>query len=180
MARHCKTFSLLWAALAGLLVAAPPHTARAYEEQVSLDLAIGYTRLADAAQLPESALAADLGAGFGVSDLGVLRASLGYAALLEHGRIAHAGRVRVEALYLLDVLQVVPFFGVGGSLTIAQGRGPSVSGLPGGHVAFGLDYLLSRSWIIGVDARTGFLSETTGFVSVSEVALRVSRLFETF
>jgi hypothetical protein len=185
MARHCKTFCSLASTAGGLLVVAASDlcciaSARAYEEQVSLDVAPAYAHFADSEQLPSQGVGADVGAGFGVSDLGVLRASLGYLALLDGQRVYHAGSIRLEAVYLIDVLQLVPFIGVGGSLTIAQGSSATVSGLPGGHLVFGLDYLLSRSLILGLDARTGFLSEAAGLVSVSGVSVRLSRMFETF
>lgn len=178
MSRHRTTLCALIGAIAALF---QEPSARAYEEQASLDAMIDGTLLFDADTLPASGVGASFGGGLGVSDLVILRGSLGYQALLGDGDSAHAGKLRFEGVYLLDVLQLVPFFGVGGSFTFARGSGgPSVHGYPGVHALAGIDYLLSRSWVLGVDLRTGLLSETGGFRSTTDLSLRVSRMFETF
>ena len=176
MARHCKVFPLI-AALAWQLLATP--SARAYEDQASLDAALGYVLLADGDGDPVQGPGVTLGAGLGLSDLGILRADLGYAALFAQGALRHAGRVRVEAAYLLDVLQFVPFFGLGVSLLVSEGADHAQL-RPGGHLVFGVDYLVSRTWILGLDVRTGVLLDGSRALSATDVSLRVSRLFETF
>ena len=64
----------------------------------------------------------------------------------------HLGRLRVEALYLLDVLKVVPFLGLGASLTNNPDDSAPLPVRVGGHLVFGVDYLVSRSWIVVVFA----------------------------
>lgn len=185
MARHRKTFRLV-AALVPMLVGALP--ARAYEEQASLDTALGYALVLDSPGLPKQGPSIDLGAALGISDIAVVRGLLGYAAFVDGERVSHAGRLRVEALYLIDVLRFVPFFGLGAQLLLAEYRGPNVAAAdasslllrPGGQLVFGADYLLSRSWTLGVDVRAGVLLEHGELRSTTDVALRVSRMFEIF
>jgi hypothetical protein len=198
MLRHCKSFCLVLAVATGFVGLAPHTPARAYDEQASLDAALGYALVVDDAAIAQGP-SLDFGASLGLSDAIVARAALGYA-LAVGGRGARAstraeqretsslGRLRVEAVYLLDVLQVVPFFGLGASITNnPDGTGTSESDpaqLPvrlGGHLVFGLDYLLSRSWIVGLDVRSALLFAGAGErLSGTDVALRVSRMFETF
>ena len=182
MARFCKDLCVLVAGaaalLTSLLVVPPP--ARAYEEQASLDLAVGYVALIDVPRLPTHAASFDVGAGLGVGETVVLRAGLGYARLRDADGRADAGRLRVEGLYLIDVLRAVPFVGVGGSLMVAGTRGDGARLHPGAHLLIGIDYLLSRRWTLGLDVRTGFLADADALRSVTEVGLRASRMFELF
>lgn len=180
MARHCKHF---WRSVGlALGLAAPAYApARAYEEQASLDGSIAYTLLVPDAVLPMHGAALDLGAGLGLGDVAILRGSLGYALLRDGETPArHAGRLRVEALYLLDVLQVVPFFGAGASLIATRPSDEAFRVLPAGHLLLGVDYLASRRWIVGLDVRTGVVVEEGRVRSATEVALRISRMFELF
>jgi len=177
MARHRRVFSVLVAAAWQLLSS---QRARAYEEQASFDMSAGYVSVVDSAHLPAQGTALDLGAALGISDIAVLRGLLGYALLPEGRATAHVGRLRVEALYLVDVLQFVPFFGLGAGLFVARQGDSGVDFLPAGQLVFGADYLLSRSWTLGLDVRTGALLERGEVRSTSDVSLRLSRMFETF
>lgn len=177
MARHYKRFCLICVA-AWLLWR--PAEARAYEEQASLDMGLGYSLLAGSAYPLRHGIAAELGAGIGLSEHTVLRANLGYTALLRNNDIEPVGRLRVEGLYLLDVLQVVPFVGIGATGTTAQDSPARVPLRVGGHVVLGVDYLLSRSWVFGVDLRSALLFEGSRLRSATDLSLRLSRMFETF
>jgi hypothetical protein len=204
MARHDKRFSLLRRQLAdaarperaracrGSIVACivsaicllTSGRARAYDEQASLDLALGYALTVDDDVSAQGA-SVDVGASLGLSDVLVARAALGYASLVDarygEREVSHLGRLRVEGLYLLDVLQVVPFFGVGVTLTNNPHDSASLPVRPGAHLLFGVDYLASRSWILGVDVRSAVLFTGNGqLLNATDVALRVSRMFETF
>jgi hypothetical protein len=182
MPRHCTRFRLC-AGLAGSLAVAllGLRTARAYEEQASLDGSLGYALIVPESNLPAHGAMFDLGAGIGLGDIAVLRGSLGYAFFRDDSRDSvHGGRLRIEALYLLDVLKVVPFFGLGGSLLLASAADNALRVRPGGHVVLGVDYLASRRWVVGLDVRPGVLVEDGRVRSATEVALRVSRMFELF
>jgi hypothetical protein len=181
MARHNKRFRLLVAALALLLSGLfGSSRAAAYEEQVSVDAALGYALLTGPDSSSRQGLGAELGAGIGLSDVVVLRGTVGYAALLRKDDVEQVGRLRLEAIYLLDVLQVVPFFGLGLTLTTAQETSARVPLRPGGQLVVGLDYLLTRSWICGLDVRAALLVDGSELLSATDVSLRLSRMFETF
>jgi hypothetical protein len=177
-----RCFRAFVAALAWLLTIG---SARAYDEQASLDLALGYALTVQDDVIAQGA-SVDLGVSLGLSEAVVARATLGYAALVgpdSYGEreAAHLGRLRVEGLYLLDVLKLVPFFGLGVTLTNSPQNSAALPVRPGGHLLLGADYLVSRSWIVGVDVRSALLFEGDGHrVAGTDVALRVSRMFETF
>jgi hypothetical protein len=185
MARHDKRFRSLFGIAGGATWLLLGGRAHAYEEQASLDTALGYALVVDDDVSAQGA-SAELGASVGLSDTYVARATLGYAGLREStdaGRsVQHLGRLRVEALYLLDVLKVVPFFGLGASLTNnPHDSGPLLPVRIGGQLVFGFDYLASRSWTLGLDVRAALLFEGNGqLLNTTDVALRVSRMFETF
>jgi len=184
MARHNKRFRSLFAIACGAAWLLESGRARAYEEQASLDAALGYALVVDD-EVSAQGASVELGASWGLSDTYVARANVGYASLVEEtyaGRaVQHLGRLRVEALYLLDVLEVVPFLGLGASLTNSPDDSAQLPVRVGGHLVFGVDYLVSRSWIVGLDVRAALLFEGNGqMLNATDVALRVSRMFETF
>jgi len=196
MARHDKRFSFLlgpraeerracrWRIVTLVVCLLSCASARAYDEQASLDLGLGYALTVDDGVSAQGA-SVDVGASLGLSDAVVVRALLGYAALVEprdDGRdVSHLGRLRVEGLYLLDVLKFVPFFGLGAALTNNPNQAAPLPVRPGVHLLFGVDYLTSRSWIVGLDVRSALLFEGDGqWLNATDVALRVSRMFETF
>ena len=92
------------------------------------------------------------------------------------------GFLGLEAIYLLDIVSVVPFFGIG--LDAVLTGGDIAAGLEfGAHAILGADYLLSRDLAIGIDIRPKIL-----FLSAVEdgrldpvyltVALRISHRFD--
>jgi hypothetical protein len=174
MTRHRRAFGLGLGLLCGAAWALP---ARAYEEQASLDVAVGADLLPQSDTLRSVGPTLDVGASLGLSDMFVLRGALGYALQIESG-VQHVGRARVEAAYLIDVLRYVPFFGVGASLWLYDADG--ITARPAGHVVLGLDFLANRTWTVGLDLRTGLLWEDGGLSSVSEAQLRLSRMFDRF
>jgi hypothetical protein len=180
MPRPRRAFTCFAAQLALLLASvAGAHTAHAYDEQASLDLALGYGALAANDRLPRHLLAIDAGGAVGLTDWLVARVGVGYGGLLGDAQTRNVGRGRLELAYLLDVLQWVPFFGVGGGLWALDG--PSGLGLrPEGHLWFGVDYLASRTWTYGVDLRSGVLWQRGDVVSWTECQVRLSRNFELF
>ena len=116
----------------------------------------------------------------GLTESTVVRANAGYAALVRQQEVQHLGRFRLEALYLLDVLQVVPFLGLGATLTNAPDSAARVPLRAGPHLVLGVDYLLSRRWIAGLDLRSALLVEGGHLLCATDVSLRLSRMFETF
>jgi hypothetical protein len=184
MARHCKAFLLVLARSSALLVVCVcvwSGRAMAYEDQASLDLALGATLTAGAETLALAGPEVAAGGSLGLSDLFVLRGQLGYSPLFDPGQVQHVGRARVEAAYLLDVLKFVPFFGLGASLWLYRSsENDTFLVRPGGHLLLGLDYLWSRSWTLGVDVRIGLVIEPSDVASANEAQLRLSRMFDLF
>jgi hypothetical protein len=161
-----------------LLFASSP--ARAYEEQASLDLALGYAGIVHSDSLRPHLGALDVGASLGIRDFLVLRAALGYGMLLEkNAKTQQAGRARVELAYLIDILKWVPFFGLGVGVWGVSSQG-DLSFLAAGHIVFGLDYLITRSFTLGVDVRIGMLLDSGDLVSFNEGQLRSSFMFDLF
>jgi len=179
MPRHCTRFS---AALAGLLWFVPSLTwlgtvsARAYDDQASLDLAAGYVHLADGGPVPSMGADLSLGGSYGLGDMFVARASIGYGLQISNATSSSIGRARAEVAYLLDVLTVVPFFGVGASAWLFQGAGLEVA--PAGHGLIGADVLVTREWNVGIDIRLGLLLHSGDTFSLFESQLRLSRMFD--
>lgn len=155
-------------------------SARAYEDQASLDLALGYAAVVKGVELHPHLGSADIGASLGIRDFLVLRAALGYGVLPERKRkTQQAVRARIELAYLVDVLKWVPFFGLGIGVWGVQRPG-EFSFYPAGHGVLGLDWLVTRAWTLGVDVRLGMLLEGRALRSWNEGQLRLGYMFELF
>jgi hypothetical protein len=71
--------------------------------------------------------------------------------------------VDAGVIYKLDIVQFVPYFGVlAGGYVLTGGSLPSAQVLPGGELAVGADYLLSRRWAVGLAIREHFLFTDLG------------------
>ncbi len=179
MPRLCKRSSAALAGLCGVLLALcvlTTSTAHAYDDQASLDLAAGYVHVSEKAPLPPSGGELTVGGGYGLGDMFVLRGSLGYGLQRAKTSLASVGRGRVELAYLIDVLSVVPFFGLGASAWLFDTGRLEVA--PAGHVLVGADLLITREWNVGLDVRMGLLLHATDTFDVFEGQLRLSRLFD--
>lgn len=155
-------------------------SALAYEEQASLDLALGYAGVVKGVELHPQLGSVDIGGSLGIRDFLVLRGALGYGFLLERKeKTQQAGRARLELAYLVDVLRWVPFFGLGIGVWGVQ-RAGELSFYPTGHALLGLDWLVARSWTLGVDVRLGMLLERRELRSWNEGQLRLGYMFELF
>lgn len=178
MPRKMRSFSYLrrdrWLALiaagASFVFAwLAPSGASAYEDRVTLDLSVR-TFVA-----PDVRVGPLVGGSLGLSDVFTVRAAVGYDFGFTKP-IVHTASGHVDLLYLVDIVEWVPFFGLraGGELTIA----PDLLGSPLGGVVAGLDHFLSRDLLIGLDlAYTLALYENTIDHRVS-AALRLSLLFD--
>ncbi len=138
--------------IVGLLTFTP--RAFAYEDQYTLEGQIGYAYHPDDDVAHHGGIIGVTGSR-GINDVWSARAFLGVA---HHPGTHHvtAGLVGGELIYLLDILNIVPFFGAGinGFLTAKQNN--DVHFEIGVHAVAGLDYLFSRSWLIGIDVRGYF------------------------
>jgi len=163
--------------LAGLLLFAPT-TARAYEDQVALSVDANYAYAQHG--IPMHGAGVGVSAGIGLGDTFTLVFRGGYAAHPGRETTAHLLSATAEALYIVDILTWVPFFGAGvdGYLQVRDGT-------PRGnfevHGIVGLDYLHSRELAFGLDVRVGYLpfEPATGVMHGLHVqaGFRVSWLF---
>jgi hypothetical protein len=151
--RGSPGFAWLWlAGIAGTLLAAAP--ARAYEDQASLGLSLGYTN-AVSERLPAHGAIASLEASLGLDDIWTVRVALGFA---HHPDSAPMSTFlgSAELLYLVDVFELVPYFGLG-----VDGLGSlrrDVFGVDfAAHPVFGLDWLPERNLVFGLALRPIFL-----------------------
>ncbi|MBX3270051.1 MAG: hypothetical protein KF729_07300 [Sandaracinaceae bacterium] len=138
------------------LVAALPASAAAYDRQVSLDVVAGWG-LAPALEVaPNHGPSFGVASTIGLDDAWGLGVQLGWAVHPPFANASdptfHVGVFGVEVLYYLDILAVVPFFGVGVDLLpTVQGDRWAVDFAA--HLRVSLDYLASREITIGVDVR---------------------------
>ena len=137
---------------AGLLLVAglgwPLARAQAYEDQLTLGAAPGYAvRFSENGANHHAALG--LLSSIGLDETWSARARLGYA-IEPVSEPVHLFLVSVDLIYLVDILQLVPYGGVGidaiGALT-----GSNFDTNTGIHVLVGLDYLYSRTIILGIE-----------------------------
>jgi hypothetical protein len=152
----CVFRGLLGVAAASFVVAAvvlaPGSRAHAYEDQIGVGLGAGYANL-DLPGLPAHGLALDAAATLGLDDIWALRARFTYGYHPDSLGAVHTFVPSGDVLYLIDILEWVPYVGAGLDAVVALPVvGPVQSNL-GIHLAFGLDWLLSRRWLLELDLR---------------------------
>lgn len=143
---------LVWicASLAVLLLAIPS-TTRAYEDQATLGLAVGYAGQPGSNTLPRNGVDFALSGGAGIGDAWSIQGLLSYN-IFPSERPLHLGMVGLETVYALDIVRFVPLigFGVDGLLTA---RDRTTRGDFALHILVGVDYLINQRWLVGADVR---------------------------
>lgn len=150
--------------VAALLVA--PTRALAYEDQAGISLGGGYAAIASDNPYPnDHGLVLQLEGAIGLGDTWELRALASWAIHVGDEPL-HRVTGGLELVYLVDILEVVPFLGVGldlptsicsphlgaDGITSLCGRG-SVWVDFAAHGVVGVDWLVSREWALGVEVR---------------------------
>lgn len=138
----------LAAVLASLVLAGE---ARAYEDKLTFGVEAGYGLVAVPSALPEHGVLVGISSSIGLNDIWSLRGHIDYG-YHPAGEPLHVLVLGAEILYLLDVVQFVPYFGLGidGLGTYYEDQ----AGLElGAHAVLGIEYLLSRDQLIGFDLR---------------------------
>ncbi|HEX2675937.1 MAG TPA: hypothetical protein VHM19_04840 [Polyangiales bacterium] len=128
--------------------------AYAYEDQASLGVQLGYAHAVfDAA--PRNGAVVGAEASLGLSDIWTVRGGFSYGFHPDDHPLSMFV-ASAELLYLVDVFELVPYFGAG-----IDGLGAlrnSNLGLDFGvHPVLGLDWLPERNLVFGLEARPVFL-----------------------
>jgi hypothetical protein len=133
-----------------------PSASRAYEDKAGLAVDLGYAD-ATQARLPHNGALVGLEASLGLDDIWTVRGALTYS--LHPGNPALSVlTLGAELLYLIDVLEVVPYLGAG--LDAIGSWAPGAVSFKtefGVHPVFGVDWLVDRNWAIGLQGRPVFL-----------------------
>lgn len=142
------------ASLALLLGVGVAGSARAYEDQLGLGLGLGYA-YAVSDDAPAHGALADLSLSAGLGQAWTLRGRGGYAFHPADAPL-HAVHAAGELLYVVDVVEVVPYggLGIGGSALARAGR---LRVEPVTHAVLGLDWLVDRALAVELDARLAVL-----------------------
>ena len=128
-----------------------PGRALAYEDQITLGLGVGYAHAISPAYGHAPGVITDLSASVGLSQAWTLRGRLAYAAHPEAPAL-HAVLGAGELLYLVDIVEFVPYAGLG--LGVFGGTwGADAAIVPAAHVVGGCDYLLTRALALEIDLR---------------------------
>lgn len=140
-----------WTPVFIVLSACSPETARAYEDQATVGVAVGYVGLSERDGLPQNGLHLALSASGGFGDAWSIQGFLGYD-FFPDARPLHMGMAGLETVYALDIVRFVPLIGLGldGLLSV---RDRSTRGDFALHGLLGFDFLIDRRWTIGADAR---------------------------
>ena len=169
----------IFAATLTLVNAAP---AAAYEDQVTLDLDVGGGFVLANGDAPTAGVGFGVGAGFGLGTAWTLRGRISYA-LHPSASSLQVLTAGAEVHYALDILKFVPFFGVGidGIGTVRDGTfGADVAV----HALLGLDWLLSRKIVVGIDIRPYVLPFSLADRGIDPVylsaTLRLSVVFDRY
>jgi len=155
-------------------------TARAYEDTVTVGLDAGLG-LAVSSDFTMGAPQLGLSSTWGINDAFTLGGRVAYGWHPDSPD-AHVVVGGIEVVYLLDILEVVPFFGLGTD-AFAVMRGGSRSPDWALHAVVGLDWLIDRRWILGFDFRAYFLPldlESSLDPVYLAFGLRVSMAFEIY
>jgi len=133
------------------LVAALPSAAFAYEDEVTFSIGTGYAAVLANPDLPTHGARLAVDVGIGLNDAWTLTPRAEWV-FHPSSSLLHVGIVGLELSYAFDILEIVPWFGLG-----VDGIGTLRDGAFGVdlaiHAVIGLDWLVTRDWLIGLDVR---------------------------
>jgi hypothetical protein len=164
----------------GLLVWAAATPALAYEDQASVDAEVAYVHAFSKEFSPRNGVAVGAGAGLGLNNVLSLRGQFMWAFHPSDDPLVSIAWVSAELVYLIDVLEVVPYFGAGADVSAFVRSGADVELNAGLHPVFGFDYLVSRELTLGMQVRPVFLLTAIDTLPVYlQLGLTLSYLFDT-
>ena len=161
--------SLKTLALSLLITAiCPAIKAFAYEDQLTVGGNLGFAeRIAD--EGPHHGGMFGISSSIGLDDIWTVRGRFSYS-IHQDPDLLHAFFLSTEILYLIDIMEFVPFLGGGpdGVATLWKDQFEIDFAL---HAVIGIDYLFSREVIFGLEVRPLFVLTGTGtkptFISVN-------------
>jgi len=165
--------------LAALLILGLPAHSLAYEDQLAVGLDLGYAQVVG--DVAGAGVAAGPQGKIGLNDTwnAFAASHYGFHPSFDAGdEPLHAVSLAAGFEYVFDVLQWIPYGGIGAELLwAAQGDKAGVVG--GAQVSVGLDYLASRDHSYGITARWHLLvSDLEAYPAYVTVALRGSLLWD--
>jgi hypothetical protein len=167
--RRLRRLVLALAALAGLFFATS--SASAFERQWHAGVNLGYAYFSNVGEERLHGFGGGLHLAYGLSD--VFNASITADATYHPSGDALIVGGAAGVSYIVDILQVVPHVGillgpydvwrVGGACGVADPPSPSCHRLSfGASIPFGLDYTVSRSFVVGIGGRYHLLIASDG------------------
>ena len=151
-----QRYPALALAFAACLVSASwPGRVQAYEDQYTLGIGLGYAHLFPQGT-PHPGALAELNASLGLDATWTARARVAGAWHPDDELALYRGVLGAELVYMIDILELVPSFGLGLDAVLTHAGPIDDPGLRGGFAAnavLGLDYLLSRELSLTFEAR---------------------------
>ena len=158
-----------------LLSAGPAH---AYEDQATLGLGVGYAHAFGIEPAPGAAVA--LSGSLGLGQTLTARALAGYALHPASEHALHVALVGTELVYLIDVIELVPWFGLGVDGLLRASAGELQPELAA-HAVLGLDYLWSRELTLSLELRPYLLlTDLEGAPAYGAVIVSASWMLDTY
>jgi hypothetical protein len=169
MARRVR---VLFATATALVLLLPSVSALAYEDEVTLGLEAGYGRVLGTTPAPEQGPVIGLTSSVGIGDVWSVRGRLSYGVHPGTPSL-HLGVAGAEVLYLLDVLEWVPYFGAGldGLFSVSGGN---LAGDLAAHAVVGIEWVVSWDWLLALEARPYVLPLELGETGLDPVYLTVT------
>lgn len=169
------SFAALLTLLIATAAAAPAH---AYEDQASFDAELSYVHaFADSGS--REGVALGLGASLGLSNVLTLRGQLVWALHPSDAPVVSVFLATAELVYVVDVFDIVPYFGAGidgiGSVQSGRDFQPDF----GVHPIIGADWIVSREFALGLQVRPVFVLTALDAVPLYfKVGVSLSYLFD--
>lgn len=136
-----------------MLAAAAAAPAQAYEDQASFDAELAYTRAFQTGFEDGQGVGIGAGASLGLSNTLTLRGQLMWAFHPSADRSASLLLLSADLVYVIDVLEVVPYVGFGVDSAALIQKSADVAVELGVHPVLGVDYLLSREVALGLQVK---------------------------
>ncbi|MCA9582917.1 MAG: hypothetical protein KC416_14055 [Myxococcales bacterium] len=168
-------FRLLFASLLALAL---PSRAAAYEDRWSLEAGPLVSSIPNGGSNHWGG-GATLRTTFGLNDVWTLRCQGAYA--IHPGTTdLHVGALGIDAVYMIDIVEWVPFLGLGIDAILSSAAGQTLWD-PAVHLSIGVDYLLSRDLYVGVEVNHILLPFNDASLDpvLFLVSLRMGLLFDT-